>query len=238
MINPIKILREKKIQIAHVEVTNRDIVKGMERRLGKNHQGWVDELPHVVWAHMATLKSSKGETPFSLTYRSEAIVTIEISMETKRFKEFEVKLNEKWCIEDLDILEERREITSIREAHYKQKTERVTYVSINVLRRVIEDSKKAEGACCGSDVVAGVGEGGVGALDTSLSSSSSTSVSSVRGIVGEWWSGWKVGEKVGKWLAGKSGSGCYTSWVKFCAGEDGLKSWEWCGGGGVAWRVE
>ncbi|GKG28291.1 hypothetical protein Tco_0406618, partial [Tanacetum coccineum] len=28
-----------------VEVTNRDIVKGMERRLGKTHQGWMDELP-------------------------------------------------------------------------------------------------------------------------------------------------------------------------------------------------
>ncbi|GJW51399.1 reverse transcriptase domain-containing protein [Tanacetum coccineum] len=28
-----------------VEVTNRDIVKGMKRRLGKTHQGWVDELP-------------------------------------------------------------------------------------------------------------------------------------------------------------------------------------------------
>nr|GEW78961.1 hypothetical protein [Tanacetum cinerariifolium] len=25
--------------------------------------------------------------------------------------------------------------------------------------------------------------------------------------------------------------------VKFCAGEGGLKSWEWCGGGGVGWKV-
>ncbi|GJZ06389.1 reverse transcriptase domain-containing protein [Tanacetum coccineum] len=31
-----------------VEVTNRDIVKGMERRLRKNHQGWVDELPQIL----------------------------------------------------------------------------------------------------------------------------------------------------------------------------------------------
>ncbi|GJY62638.1 reverse transcriptase domain-containing protein [Tanacetum coccineum] len=31
-----------------VEVTNRDIVKGMEQRLRKNHQGWVDELPQIL----------------------------------------------------------------------------------------------------------------------------------------------------------------------------------------------
>ncbi|GKB30960.1 reverse transcriptase domain-containing protein [Tanacetum coccineum] len=37
-----------------VEVTNHDIVKGIEQRLGKTHQGWVDELPHVLWAHRTT----------------------------------------------------------------------------------------------------------------------------------------------------------------------------------------
>ncbi|GKC01621.1 reverse transcriptase domain-containing protein, partial [Tanacetum coccineum] len=31
-----------------VEVTNRDIVRGMERRLEKTHQGWMDELLQVL----------------------------------------------------------------------------------------------------------------------------------------------------------------------------------------------
>ncbi|GJW05432.1 reverse transcriptase domain-containing protein [Tanacetum coccineum] len=107
-----------------VEVTNRDIIKGMEQRLGKNHQGWVDELPQVLWAHRTSPKSNNGETPFSLTYGSEAVVPIEISVETERVKEFKVRNNDKRRREDLDILEERREITFIREAHYKQKLER------------------------------------------------------------------------------------------------------------------
>ncbi|GJT44545.1 retrovirus-related pol polyprotein from transposon TNT 1-94 [Tanacetum coccineum] len=106
-----------------IKVTNRDIVKGMERRLGKTHQGWIDELPQVVWVHMTTLKSSNGENPFSLVYGSKAVVPIEISVETKRIKEFEVRQYEKRRREDLDILEERREIASIREAYYKQKLE-------------------------------------------------------------------------------------------------------------------
>ncbi|GKF66933.1 reverse transcriptase domain-containing protein, partial [Tanacetum coccineum] len=84
-----------------VEVTNRDIVKGMEQRLGQNHQGWVDELPQVIWAHMTSPKSSNRETPFSLTYDSEAVVPIEISVETERIKGFEVRKNDKRRREDL-----------------------------------------------------------------------------------------------------------------------------------------
>ncbi|GJR44632.1 reverse transcriptase domain-containing protein [Tanacetum coccineum] len=101
-----------------VEVTNREIVKGMERRLGMTHQAWVDELPHRT-----TPKSNNGETPFSLVYISEAVIPIEISMETKRVQDFDSKENEKRRREDLDILEERREMEAIKEAHYKQKLE-------------------------------------------------------------------------------------------------------------------
>ncbi|GJW08135.1 reverse transcriptase domain-containing protein [Tanacetum coccineum] len=106
-----------------VEVTNREIVKGMERRLGMAHQAWVDELPQVLWAHRTTPKSSNGETPFSLVYGSEAVIPIEISVETKRVQDFDSKENEKRRREDLDVLEERREMAAIKEAHYKQKLE-------------------------------------------------------------------------------------------------------------------
>nr|GEV11108.1 transposon Ty3-I Gag-Pol polyprotein [Tanacetum cinerariifolium] len=106
-----------------VEVTNQNIIKGRKRRLERNHQVWVDKLPHVLWAHTMIPKSYNRETPFSLIYGSEAIIHIEISMETIRIKEFEGRRNEKRHGEDLDILKERREITSIRKAHYKQKLE-------------------------------------------------------------------------------------------------------------------
>ncbi|GKC54673.1 hypothetical protein Tco_1077418 [Tanacetum coccineum] len=86
-----------------VEVTNHDIVKGMERRSGKTHQGWMSYN--------------------SLVYGLEAIVPIEISVETQRIKEFKVRENKKRRREDLDILEEQREIASIREAYYKHKLE-------------------------------------------------------------------------------------------------------------------
>ncbi|GKE33176.1 reverse transcriptase domain-containing protein [Tanacetum coccineum] len=118
---PHVIISDNGKQLAKVKVTNRDIIKGMEQRLGRTHQGWMDELPQVLWTHRTTSKSSNGETPFSLVYGSEVVISIEISMETKRIKEFETRQNEKKRREELDILEERREIASNREAYYKQK---------------------------------------------------------------------------------------------------------------------
>nr|GEV45257.1 reverse transcriptase domain-containing protein [Tanacetum cinerariifolium] len=63
-----------------------------------------------------------GEDSQSLVYGSE-VVPIEISMETKRIQDFNVKQNEKKRREDLDILEESMDIASIMEAYYKHKLE-------------------------------------------------------------------------------------------------------------------
>ncbi|GJZ13989.1 reverse transcriptase domain-containing protein [Tanacetum coccineum] len=44
----------------------------------------MEELPHVLWAHRTMIKSSNGDTPFSLTYGTEAIIPAEIGMPTLR----------------------------------------------------------------------------------------------------------------------------------------------------------
>ncbi|GKC56052.1 hypothetical protein Tco_1083650, partial [Tanacetum coccineum] len=67
--------------------------------------------------HRTMLKSNNGETPFSLVYGLEAVIPIEISVETKQVQDFDPKENEKRRQEDLEILKERREMTSIKEAH-------------------------------------------------------------------------------------------------------------------------
>ncbi|XP_076933130.1 uncharacterized protein LOC143598924 [Bidens hawaiensis] len=51
-----------------VERTNRTIKEGIKARLGTKCTGWVDELPHVLWAFRTQNNSSNSETPFSLTY--------------------------------------------------------------------------------------------------------------------------------------------------------------------------
>ncbi|GJX28565.1 reverse transcriptase domain-containing protein [Tanacetum coccineum] len=76
--------KEMNIVVAHpqanrlVEKANKSLMEGIKTRLGRERAGWVDELPNVLWAHRTSIKTSNGETPFSLTYGSEAVIPTEI----------------------------------------------------------------------------------------------------------------------------------------------------------------
>ncbi|GJV05186.1 reverse transcriptase domain-containing protein [Tanacetum coccineum] len=60
------------------------LMEGIKTRLGREKAGWVDEFPNVLWAHQTSIKQSNGETPFSLTYGSEAVIAAEIGIPTYR----------------------------------------------------------------------------------------------------------------------------------------------------------
>ncbi|XP_071729109.1 uncharacterized protein [Rutidosis leptorrhynchoides] len=104
-----------------VEVTNKEIIKGIEKRLGKSHEGWVEELPLVLWAHRTTSKKSNGETPYSLVYGMKVVLPAEIQVLSSRTatENNEGNLHLYW-----DLAEERREAALIREASYKKSIER------------------------------------------------------------------------------------------------------------------
>ncbi|XP_071719265.1 uncharacterized protein [Rutidosis leptorrhynchoides] len=70
------------------KVTDRDIVHAIKARLGKQHRGWVNQLPKVLWAHRMILKNSTGETPFSLVYGSKAFFPAEVAIPTERMLSF------------------------------------------------------------------------------------------------------------------------------------------------------
>nr|GEX03746.1 reverse transcriptase domain-containing protein [Tanacetum cinerariifolium] len=67
-----------------VERANQSLGEGIKSHLGEGNKNWVEELPHVLWAHRTMIKSSHGDTPFSLTYGTEAVIPIEIGMPTYR----------------------------------------------------------------------------------------------------------------------------------------------------------
>nr|GEV39731.1 reverse transcriptase domain-containing protein [Tanacetum cinerariifolium] len=67
-----------------VERANQSLGEGIKSRLGEGNKNWVEELPHVLWAHRTIIKSSHGDTSFSLTYRTEAVIPTEIEMPTYR----------------------------------------------------------------------------------------------------------------------------------------------------------
>ncbi|GJX44437.1 reverse transcriptase domain-containing protein [Tanacetum coccineum] len=89
----------------------------------KRKAGWVDELPNVLWAHRTSIKQSNGETPFSLTYGSKAVIPAKIGIPTYRTLMIREGYNEEEMRLNLDLLQERRETTVFREEKYKTKME-------------------------------------------------------------------------------------------------------------------
>ncbi|GKA34622.1 reverse transcriptase domain-containing protein, partial [Tanacetum coccineum] len=104
-----------------VEKANRSLGEGIKARLGEGHKNWIEELPHVLWAHRRMIKSSHGDTPFSLTYGTEAVIPAEIRMPTYHTAVVDVVHNNEELRLNLDLLEERRECAAIREAKAKLK---------------------------------------------------------------------------------------------------------------------
>nr|GEX54962.1 putative reverse transcriptase domain, ribonuclease H-like domain protein [Tanacetum cinerariifolium] len=104
-----------------VERANRSFGEGIKARLGEGNTNWVEELPHVLWAHRTMIKSSYDDTPFSLTYGTEAVIPAEIGMPTYRTAAVDVVYNDEELWLNLDLVEERRERAAIREAKAKLK---------------------------------------------------------------------------------------------------------------------
>ncbi|GJV49902.1 reverse transcriptase domain-containing protein [Tanacetum coccineum] len=104
-----------------VERAKRSLGKGIKARLGEGNKNWIEELPHFLWAHRTMIKSSHGDTPFSLTYGMEAVIPAEIGMPTYRTATVDTVHNDEELRLNLDLLEEKQERTAICEAKAKMK---------------------------------------------------------------------------------------------------------------------
>ena len=57
-----------------VKVTNRSLLKIIKTRLEGAKGIWPEELPSILWAYRTIVRTPTGETPFWLTYGSEAVI--------------------------------------------------------------------------------------------------------------------------------------------------------------------
>nr|GEV21487.1 reverse transcriptase domain-containing protein [Tanacetum cinerariifolium] len=107
----------------------RDIISDNGKQFQDVHssigaKNYMEELPHVLWAHRIMIKSDNGDTPFSLTYGTKAVIPAEIGMPTLRTTEVDLVRNNEALKINLDLLEERREEGEIRKAKSKAKMEK------------------------------------------------------------------------------------------------------------------
>ena len=70
------------------EAINKVIVNGLKKRLDDVKGRWVEELPHVQRGYRTTPRRSIGETPFSMSYGTEAVIPIETGFPTLRTQSF------------------------------------------------------------------------------------------------------------------------------------------------------
>ncbi|GJY50797.1 reverse transcriptase domain-containing protein [Tanacetum coccineum] len=113
-----------KARAVRLERANRSLGEGIKARLDVRNKNWMEEISHVLWAHPTMIKSSNDDTPFLLTYGTEAVIPAEIGMPMLRTTEVDMVQNDEALEINLDLLEERREHAAIRKAKSKAKMEK------------------------------------------------------------------------------------------------------------------
>lgn len=108
----------------YAKATNKALVNGLKKRLEGAKGNWAKKLPSVLWAYRTTSRRSTGETPFSMTYEVEAVISIEISLLNMRVADFSPSNTDIQIAGKLNSLEERRDMASVRLADYQQKLAR------------------------------------------------------------------------------------------------------------------
>ncbi|GAU32292.1 hypothetical protein TSUD_63090 [Trifolium subterraneum] len=68
------------------EAANRVILRGLRRRMGASKGNWTEELHNVLWSYRITPHSTTGETPFRLTYGTEAVIPVETGEPSPRIE--------------------------------------------------------------------------------------------------------------------------------------------------------
>ncbi|GJV89168.1 reverse transcriptase domain-containing protein [Tanacetum coccineum] len=102
-----------------------EIMHYIEKQLVRSQQSWVDNLAKELWVHRTLPRNSHEETPFSLTYGSEAIIPItEVTDDRGRTQETTKKS---------------KEIASIEKSHYRNKLRKYHNTRNNYSNYIVGD---------------------------------------------------------------------------------------------------
>jgi hypothetical protein len=121
-----------------VERSNGLVLSGIKPRLieplEKTPGCWLDELPAVLWSLRTTPNRSTGYTPFFLVYGAEAVLPTDVIHDAPRVVLYTEEEAKEAREDDVDLLEEAREITLSRTAVYQQNLRRYHAQKVNPRR--------------------------------------------------------------------------------------------------------
>ena len=96
-------------------------MSGLKKRLDDVKGKRVEKLPYVFWTYQTTPCKSTDETPFSITYRAEAVIPLKTGFPTLRTSLFTPNSNDNILEKSLDLIEKLRESVVVQLAYYQQK---------------------------------------------------------------------------------------------------------------------
>ena len=100
---------------------NQTLLKTIKTRLDDAKGAWPEELPNVLWAYRTTARTPTGETPFRLTYDTEAVIPVEVGVTSIKRGTFNEGLNNDELRLNLDFLDEVRDNASSKMTKYQKK---------------------------------------------------------------------------------------------------------------------
>ena len=106
------------------EVTIRTLKIALKTKLEDLKGKLVEYLPEVLWAYRTTCKSATQETPFALSFGTEAVAPVEVGVRSPRIEFASTERNEEALRLNLDLLEEKREQALKSAKDYHRKTAR------------------------------------------------------------------------------------------------------------------
>ncbi|XP_074374578.1 uncharacterized protein LOC141714987 [Apium graveolens] len=80
--------------------------------------GWDGGLPWVLRAYQTTPGSSTAETPFRVAYGTDALVLVEVGLESYKTKVYNVEANNFELRVNVDLLKEERDASHQRNVKY------------------------------------------------------------------------------------------------------------------------
>ncbi|XP_075074737.1 uncharacterized protein LOC142162299 [Nicotiana tabacum] len=106
------------------ESSNKIILNILKKKLEDAKGLWPGLLLEVLWAYRTTPKTSTSETPYSLVYRTDTVIPIEVGEPSLRYSNKSGTSNDESRIQDLDEVEELRDMAHVRMVAQKQQAER------------------------------------------------------------------------------------------------------------------
>ena len=76
------------------EMTNQTLLKIIKTKLDDAKSAWPEELPNVLWTYRSMARTPTGETPFRLTYGTEAVISMELGVTSTRREVFHEESND------------------------------------------------------------------------------------------------------------------------------------------------